>query len=204
MQRKVSRPSVMLGDSVQPAGQHVQFARHRHLQDQQFALVNQIGVGLGPAAELAVEAKQGTLTRGIDKKSVEKIQEAISSGSFDRPGTTKFLISHQDLLCHEEKPSPRSRLAGACLCSAREWNLLLEVLKVFLRIVQAVRMVDSHPIHVTLADEIEHQRVHRRKYFGILHPDCSQVVDVEEATVVDLIGGHTPETQAISLSFEQT
>src|SRR5258708_36735493 len=63
-------------------------------------------------------------------------------------------------------------------------------------------MIDPHSRYVAFAHEIEHQRVHRRKYFGILYPDCSQIVDIEEATVVDLVSGNTPETQAIRLIGE--
>ena len=115
VKRKVSRPPVLLGDPVQPAGQHFQFAGQGHLQNQQLAFVNQIGVGLGPAAKLAIEPKQSALPGGIDKKSVEKIQKAISGSSFNGPERTKFLIPHQDLLCHEEKPSPRTRFVWARL-----------------------------------------------------------------------------------------
>jgi len=33
----------------------------------------------------------------------------------------------------------------------------------------------------------------RLEDFGALHTDGNQIVDVEEAPVVDLVGGHAPE-----------
>ena len=80
--------------------------------------------------------------------------------------------------------------------------MLLDVLKVFLRIKQAVGMVDPHSRYVASAHEIEHQRVHRGKYFSLLHPDRSQIVDIEKPAVVDFVSGNTPETQTISLIGE--
>ena len=38
---------------------------------------------------------------------------------------------------------------------------------------------------------------------GIFHPDGGKIVDVEEAAVVDLVHGYTPEAQAIRLVFQQ-
>ena len=72
--------------------------------------------------------------------------------------------------------------------------MLLEIFKVFLRIEQAIRMINPHSRYIAFAHEIEHQRVHGLKYFGILHSDCCQIVDIEEAAVVDLVSGNTPET----------
>ena len=38
---------------------------------------------------------------------------------------------------------------------------------------------------------------------GVLHAQADQVIDIEEAAVIDLLTGHAPVGQAIHLQFEQ-
>ena len=38
---------------------------------------------------------------------------------------------------------------------------------------------------------------------GKLHPDRRQMVDIEEAAIIDLIGGHPPEGRPVGLGAEQ-
>ena len=54
-------------------------------------------------------------------------------------------------------------------------------------------MVDAQSRRLPLLQETKNQLMRCLKDFGALHADGSQVVDVEEAPVVDLVGGHAPE-----------
>ena len=58
--------------------------------------------------------------------------------------------------------------------------------------------VDQAPVH-----QVEHQSMAGFEYRVLLHPQRGEVVDVEEATVIDLVRGHPPEGGAVALGLDQ-
>ena len=63
-------------------------------------------------------------------------------------------------------------------------------------------MVDADSRHQRFLYQFERDAVHDAEYFRTLHPDCSQVVDVEKAAIVDFVGGNPPKTQSIGLVIQ--
>ena len=59
------------------------------------------------------------------------------------------------------------------------------------------------PVSLPFAQELEDQRVRGGEDLRALHAQGGQFVDVEEAAIVDLVGGDAPERQAIRLLVEQ-
>ena len=53
------------------------------------------------------------------------------------------------------------------------------------------------------ARSLSHQLVRRRKDARILHAQPDQIVDVEEAPVIDLLARHAPERQPVRLLLQQ-
>src|ERR1700686_4140242 len=41
------------------------------------------------------------------------------------------------------------------------------------------------------------------EHLRALHPDCSQIVDVEKPAVIDFVGRNPPETQPVSLVIQK-
>ena len=64
-------------------------------------------------------------------------------------------------------------------------------------------MIHAKTGNLTEPDEIEHQRVDRCEYLRILHADCGQIVDVKKTAIINFVGGHAPEAQAICLLPEK-
>src|SRR5512139_3599528 len=64
-------------------------------------------------------------------------------------------------------------------------------------------MVDAQARHGSLAHEAEHETVRRLEDRRILHADRRQLVDVEEAPVVDLVTGGLPERGPVCLARDQ-
>jgi hypothetical protein len=64
-------------------------------------------------------------------------------------------------------------------------------------------MVDPEPGHPSRADEPEDEAVRLGEDFGVLHANDGQLVDVEEATVVDLLAGHPPESEPVRLLAQE-
>ena len=75
--------------------------------------------------------------------------------------------------------------------------------QVFHRVVQAVDVIDPQAVHVAADQQVEHKLVASVEDLGILHADGRQVVDVEEAAIVDLVGGRLPVREPIDLGVEQ-
>ncbi len=97
LQGKVSRAAVLLGNAVETAGEHVEFAGHGDLHDQALALVDKVGVTLRPSRELAVQTLEDSLPRAVDEHAVEKIQETVTGSSFNRPTGPQVFIPDQNL-----------------------------------------------------------------------------------------------------------
>src|SRR5487761_437651 len=64
-------------------------------------------------------------------------------------------------------------------------------------------MVDAKRIDGAFFDEAKDGRVPGLKNFGILDSNTHQFVDIEEAPVIDLLGGLPPVSEAVSLRREQ-
>ncbi len=64
-------------------------------------------------------------------------------------------------------------------------------------------MIHTQAADVPLAHQVENQRMHSGEDFGIFDADGRQIVDVEEAPVVDLIHRDAPEAEAIGFALEQ-
>src|SRR4249920_2509390 len=61
-------------------------------------------------------------------------------------------------------------------------------------------MVDPDAVDHPLRVEVEDQSVHGLECLGIFHPQTDELVDVEEATPVDLIIGNAPPGEAVVLA----
>ena len=64
-------------------------------------------------------------------------------------------------------------------------------------------MIDPQPRYRAFLQELEHEAVRFLEHVRILHPDGRQLVDVEKAPVVDLLGRHSPVRQAVGLLAKQ-
>ena len=64
-------------------------------------------------------------------------------------------------------------------------------------------MVDAQAVNLAFGRKRQHEAVRRVEDFVIFHAQRSEVVDVEETTVVDLIRSDAPEGEPVGLRFEQ-
>ncbi len=64
-------------------------------------------------------------------------------------------------------------------------------------------MVDAQPVQASFVDQLEDQPVDRLEDLRHLDADAGEIVDLEEAPVVDLFGGDAPKGEAVGLGFEQ-
>ena len=81
--------------------------------------------------------------------------------------------------------------------------LLLQLPQVAPRIEQAIGVVDPQAVHQAAVEQVEHQGVGAFENLRMLDADGRQLVDVEEAAIVDFVGRHAPIGQAIRLLAQQ-
>ena len=69
--------------------------------------------------------------------------------------------------------------------------------------VEAVDMIDAEARDQALRHQAEGQAVHAVEHLRVLDPQGDEIVDGEEAAVVDLLHAHAPEGQPVILLGQQ-
>ncbi len=100
----------------------------------------------------------------------------------------KRLVAREDLLGEDVE------IAAAEILQHRE---------IARRIEEAVRVIDSHRLHAAVLQQLRQQLVGRGKDLRVLDAQPRELVDVEEAPVVDLVRRGAPVRQPVGLRFEQ-
>ena len=78
-------------------------------------------------------------------------------------------------------------------------QVFLQALQVIAGGVQTVDVIDPQAGRAAAAYQVEQEAVDFVEDFGILHPQCGELVHVEEPAVVDLFGRDAPVCQAVRL-----
>src|SRR5262245_11480817 len=82
-------------------------------------------------------------------------------------------------------------------------KLRLQLREVLQRIEETIGMVDPETTNSALAQEAKCKFVHGRKHIRSLDADSSQIVNVEEPPVVDLVDCYPPVGKAVVLCVQQ-
>ena len=78
----------------------------------------------------------------------------------------------------------------------------LQAREVLCGIQQAVRMIDAQPFHQALRQPAPQQLVGLGKNAGVFHAQAHQVIDVEEAPVIDFLRRNAPVRQPVWLRLQ--
>lgn len=80
---------------------------------------------------------------------------------------------------------------------------VLQPREVARRIIQAVGMVDAQPVDLAFVEQLEHEPVEELEDRWLFGPHGREIIEVEKAPVVDLVGGGAPVREAVDLQVEQ-
>jgi hypothetical protein len=75
--------------------------------------------------------------------------------------------------------------------------------QILLGVVEAVYVIDSQPGDPAVPGQSKEQAVTCLKNLGVFHPQTDEVIDAEEAPIVDHVLGHPPVGQTICLKVQQ-
>ena len=136
------------------------------------------------AGEGGIGFAEAFLAGRVDEQAGHLIGEVVAGGAFHRPFLAQRLVARQDLLDHQIEA-----LAG---------RLGAQAAKVAVGVEQAVDMVDAQPVHRAVGQQAEGKPVDVVEHLGQLHAQAGEVVDVEEAAIVDVVGGDAEMRDAAS------
>ena len=185
--RVVAVPPVAFADLDEQSGEPVDIAAQQLVQRLMLLRPHQRGVIDGLAGELGIELGEWLLAGGIDEQAADAIQEVVASGAGHRPGIAKALARFEDFLDHD--PGLRGRP--------------MQPLAIGLRVAQAIRVVNAHPVEHALSEPSQDQRVRVGEDLFVLHAQGDQGVNVEEPPIAEIASCGAPERQAIVLALEQ-
>ncbi len=195
IQRVIAGVQIRLSQAVQPVAQHPQFRGQQLSHHQVLAPIGQLGKIHALADEARVRLGQSRFAGGIHEQAVDEARELVARGAGDAPVLRQRLVHGEDLLHHQIGGGhPGGPDLGAAGRQAAE---------IAGGVVQAVRVIHPHAGD----DAPPHQRqdapMNRLEHLGILGTQPGQIVDVEEAPVVDLVAGRAPVGQPPCLALEQ-
>src|SRR6202023_3817437 len=131
----------------QTAGQHVEFAGHRYLRDQAFAVVDEIGIALRPSGKLSIEPLEEARFGRVHEHSVKQVEEAVAGGSLDGPPRPQLFVTDQDLYRGQVDAAPHTIAGTARRPMARQRSLGLQVFEITQWVKKTVRMINTDSRH---------------------------------------------------------
>src|SRR5262249_31090759 len=176
--------------------------------------------------KIGIKPRESPCIGLVDEQTIYLVQKVITSGAVNGPVFGNRLLRTQDFFRDHVKwpltvrrcwcpvigkalaersanPAPiqtvKSRITIANSPGTRQHVMLLQSKKILGRVVEPIGMINAEAAYLAIHDKIENQTVRCLEYFLALHVQGSQVVDVKESPVIDLIGRHAPVGQAIAL-----
>ena len=196
---EIAEPAIRFREPVEHVAEHVDVVREREPHDQPFLRVNQMAE-MHRVADETLERFRDRLLRGaVDQNIREQLREFVAGRAMDRPIFPERFVPGQDFLHQEINRAAILRKRNAEHGGAAP----LQLLEILLRQIEAVRVIDPHAGHRAGADQLEQQFMRRVEHLRQFHPDRGEIVHVEEAPVVDLLGRDAPEGETIRLIVQE-
>ena len=183
----------MLRDRRQTVRERVKLARERLAHDLVLAPVEQPRKVDGTSDKALVSLVDAGLPCRVDEEPVHQVREVVARRSRDGPIFRQALIWGQYLLYQRVHRLPRSPDDRA-----------VQAFEVGSGVPEAVGVVDAQPADRAVLDQTQDETVSSIEDACVLDPDASQVVDGEEAPVVDLIARNPPVREPVSLRLKQS
>ena len=186
--REIGGLRILLRRTPGIAAEHVQLARHLVVHDAQFARVHDAPERRPVIGETLVEAGERLLAGGIHQHAQHEIGKLVAGGAFHGPVGPELFVPREDLLHHEIE---RPRRGGA------------QPVEIFLGVEQSVDMIDPDAVERAVLQHLADAHMRGLEHDRQFHADPGQVVDVEEATVVDVVAGDMEAGDAPELLVDQ-
>jgi hypothetical protein len=186
---EVARAPVRLGDAVELVREDLELAAEEEVHHVLLAGVDLLVEGRRLRREAPPGAVERVLAGRIHPEPADLVQEVVPGRALHRPRGAQRLVVREDLLDDDvERPLARAPP---------------QALAVVARVEEPVDVVDPEPRELSALHPLEHEPVRAFEDLRALDPQPRELVDVEEASVVDLVRGDAPEGEPVGLRLEQ-
>ncbi len=196
MEGEVARAAVGPREPGEEVRGDVELGRQRAAQDELLGPVRHLAPLERLVDELAVRPVHACAGRGVDQQAVDDVREVVAGLAVHRPVGRQVLEGGGDLLDHEVEGT-RTAAPG----DGR--HALLQAAEIPGRVVEAVGVIDAQSVDLALGDQLQEQAVRGLEDRLVLDAQRRQIVDIEEAAVVDILGRDAPGGEVIGLQVEQ-
>ena len=131
---------------------------------------------------------KAVLAGRIDQQAEHQIGEFVTGRALDRPILAQRLVPSEDLLDDKVERARR---------------MFAQTQEIALRVEQPVDMVDPQSIQHSVAQQLEREAVRVIEQLRQFHAQAGELVDVEEAPVIDVVGGNAEMRGAPVLILDQ-
>src|SRR5947207_1154053 len=105
VERKISCPTVLFGQSVELMSEHVQFAGQSNLHDHEFALIDQIAQRRLHVRPAAIDTGECRGMSSVHEQAIESIEVLVARRAVDRPILLQLFIPAQYFFDDDEQRS---------------------------------------------------------------------------------------------------
>ncbi len=200
----VTRHHVAAGDRQQCLRNGFEIACQRAGQHQLTGLADLLHEVGRAAAGLAPQGTERLAPRRVVLQQRHLVHELVAGGAIHAPVIVQALPRGEDLFDVDGQMDALFGRRGAALPGrAQAIDATTQAPAVAARVGQAIDVVDAQTIDQAIADELEDPFMGLFEYHGSLDPQAAELIDIEEASPVDVVGRGAPAGQAIVLAFEQ-
>src|ERR1043166_2863298 len=100
VERQIPRAAMLLCQAVEAVRQHIYFAGERHLHDEVFGVIDDLGKGTRVLGPIAVEPCPGAALLRIHKETVEHVEEVVATRTRDRPVLPERFVRAKNFFDH--------------------------------------------------------------------------------------------------------
>ena len=194
--RERSRARIGARDRREEARETLHVRGERAPQDERLGAhgdLVEVEVGVANVEEGAVALLDLATTGGIDEDGVELREKFVAGGAGHGPPGAEPLAPGENLFDEHRDLGARQHLLDGGI----------QAIEIVARVSQAIDVVDAQAVELTVLHPLDDAPVRRAEDGGILHAQRDELVDVEEAAVVDLVRGPSPEDERVDLRAEE-
>src|SRR4029450_11013533 len=110
VERQIPRTAMLLCQAVETVRQRIHFTGERHLHDEVFGVIDDLGKGTRVLGPLAIQTVPGASLLRINKETVEHVEEIVATCTIDWPILPKCFVRAKNFFDHHIKCAIQSGL----------------------------------------------------------------------------------------------
>src|SRR5579863_3124785 len=195
---QVAAARIQRSEAPQAEGEHADIGAEEVFHDLALADVPGVRKGRMDSRKVAVYFVQLVPTMRVDEQRVHRVQEIVAGGAGGSPILRELFVSGNDLFDNGVN------VQGVAVVVRLDLPRVLEPVKIFKGIEQAVNVVHAKAIDLVFGNQSKDKSMSGREDLRVLHSDGNQIVQPKEAAVIDFPRRRAPMGQTEVLSDQKS